>query len=156
MKVFEVTTEHCEGDSKEIIKTVKYVTSKENTLKSVTDYFTSHCEQYEKDLMGVREVLVIVEHIDTNTLTSNRERMMRDKFVFPQSDDTYGSRLAIPKGGMTLREYFAAKAMQGLLANSFNDGISMPLSKATANEIARMAFEQADYMLEVNKEYGDR
>ena len=63
MKVFEVTTEHCEGDSKEILTTVQYVTSAKGTLKSVTDYFTEECEQYEKDLKGIREVLVIVQHI---------------------------------------------------------------------------------------------
>jgi len=63
MKVFEVTTEHCMGDSKEITTTVQYVTSEKDTLLSVTDYFTKHCEEYEKDLKGVREVLVIVEHI---------------------------------------------------------------------------------------------
>jgi ribosomal protein S15P/S13E len=63
MKVFEVITEYCEGDSKEITKTVQYVTSDKNNLKSIVDYFTSHCQQYEKDLIGVREVLTIVEHI---------------------------------------------------------------------------------------------
>jgi len=63
MKIFEVTTEHCKGDDNEIIKTVQYVTAEKNTLLSVTEYFTVHCEQYEKDLIGVREVLVIVEHI---------------------------------------------------------------------------------------------
>ena len=64
MKVFEVITEHCEGDSNKIITTVEYVTSKKDTLKSVTDHFTEHCEQYEKDLKGVREVLVIVRHVE--------------------------------------------------------------------------------------------
>jgi len=64
MIVFEVTTEHCEGDSKEIITTVQYVTTQDNKIKSVTDYFTEHCEQYEKDLKGVREVLTIVNHIE--------------------------------------------------------------------------------------------
>jgi len=63
MKVFEVTTEHCEGDSKEITTTRQYVTSEDNTLLSVTEYFTRHCYEYEKDLIGIREVLVIVEHI---------------------------------------------------------------------------------------------
>ena len=63
MKVFEVTTEHCAGDSKEILTTVQYVTSEQDTLKSVTDHFTRHCYEYEKDLKGVREVLTIVEHI---------------------------------------------------------------------------------------------
>ena len=63
MKVFEVITEHCKGDSKEITTTRQYVTSEKNTLLSVTAYFTKHCLVYEKDLMSVREVLVIVEHI---------------------------------------------------------------------------------------------
>ncbi len=65
MKVFEVSTEHSEGDSKEILTTVQYVTSEKNTLKSVTDYFTQHCYEYEKDLKGVREILTIVEHVTT-------------------------------------------------------------------------------------------
>ena len=63
MKVFEVTTEHCEGDSKEITTSVQYVTSEAGTLKSVTDHFTEHCHQYDMDLKGVREVLTIVQNI---------------------------------------------------------------------------------------------
>ena len=65
MKVFEVTCEYVGSDGKEIIKECQYVTSKENTLKSVADYFTEHCEQYEKDLLGVCEVLTIVQNIGT-------------------------------------------------------------------------------------------
>jgi len=64
MKVFEVITEFCIGDSKEITKEVQYVTSEEDTLKSVTDYFTRHCYEYEKELRSVREVLVIVQHVE--------------------------------------------------------------------------------------------
>ncbi len=64
MKVFEVTTEHCEGGSKEITKTVQYVTSANNTLKSVVDYYTKHCNEYDKELIGVCEVLTIVEHLE--------------------------------------------------------------------------------------------
>jgi len=63
MKVFEVTTEHYSEDSKQISKQVQYVTTDKNTLKSVVDYFTKHCEQYEEDLIGVREIIVIVQHI---------------------------------------------------------------------------------------------
>ena len=66
MKVFEVTTEYCKGDSKEIETMVQYVTSQSDTLKSVVDYFTAHCEQYGEDLKGVREVLVLVQHIKTS------------------------------------------------------------------------------------------
>ena len=63
MKVFEVIAEHTVDDNPEIIKTVQYVTSEDDTLKSVTDYFTRHCYEYEQDLKGVREVLVVVQHI---------------------------------------------------------------------------------------------
>lgn len=63
MKVFEVRTEFCIGDSKEITAETQYVTSEANTLKSVVDHFTEHCEQYDKDLIGVREILTIVQHI---------------------------------------------------------------------------------------------
>jgi len=63
-KVFEVTTEHCVGDSKEITTMVQYVTCKTDSLLDVTEYFTAECEQYDKDLKGVREVLTIVQHIE--------------------------------------------------------------------------------------------
>lgn len=62
MKLFEVTTEYTHN--KETIKSVEYVTSEANTIKSVVDYFAEHCYQYEKELIGVREVLVIVQHIN--------------------------------------------------------------------------------------------
>lgn len=65
MKVFEVTCEYCQGDSKEITTERQYVTSEEGTLKSVADYFTKHCFEYEKDLICVREVLTIGQHIAT-------------------------------------------------------------------------------------------
>jgi len=62
MKVFEVTSERC-NDKDEIITTVKYVTTEENTLLSVIEYFTIHCEEYEEDLKGIREVLVVIQHL---------------------------------------------------------------------------------------------
>lgn len=64
MKVFEVITEHCKGDSKEITTTRQYVTAKGDSLLSVVEHYTAHCEQYEQDLIGVREVLTIAEHIE--------------------------------------------------------------------------------------------
>jgi len=63
MKVFEVICEYCEGDSKEITTEQQYVTSEAGTLKSVADHFTQHCYEYDKSLIGVREVLTIVQHI---------------------------------------------------------------------------------------------
>jgi hypothetical protein len=46
--------------------------------------------------------------------------------------------------GMTIRDYFAAKAMQGLLAA--DTGYAMP-----AETIAELAYDQADAMLEARK-----
>lgn len=48
---------------------------------------------------------------------------------------------------ITLREYFAAMAMQGLLANSYSNGYSMPYSEATGQEIAVMAVHTADELI---------
>ncbi len=61
MKVFEVVTEHVDGD--EIKSEIQYVTSKGNTLQSVCDYFTTHCFAYNKELKSVREVLVVTEQL---------------------------------------------------------------------------------------------
>ena len=49
--------------------------------------------------------------------------------------------------GLTKREYFAAMAMQGLLANSFSDGSQKHLSHASFEEISKMAVHQADTIL---------
>lgn len=65
MKVFEVTCEYCEGDSKEVITEHQYVTASNNDLATVADYFTKHCYEYEKQLLSVREILTIVQQIET-------------------------------------------------------------------------------------------
>ena len=52
--------------------------------------------------------------------------------------------------GMTLRDYFAAKAMQGIYACPVQlyraDGTPMP-DPLTSADIAKMAYEEADAML---------
>lgn len=54
--------------------------------------------------------------------------------------------------GLTKREYFAAQAMVGLIANSYSNGVSQPLSEANNSEIAKMAVYQADALIaELNK-----
>ena len=63
MKVFEVICEYCQDGSEEMVTVQQYVTSEENTLKSIVDHFTRHCLEYEKNLVGVREVLTIVQHL---------------------------------------------------------------------------------------------
>lgn len=47
--------------------------------------------------------------------------------------------------GMTLRDYFAAKAMQGIIAGAMADG--SPWRQAEARDKARAAYLQADAML---------
>jgi hypothetical protein len=58
--------------------------------------------------------------------------------------------------GMTLRDYFAAKAMQVLMAET--DGINddNPGSpRWQSNTVAELAYEQADVMLEARGKYAD-
>lgn len=62
MKIFEVITEY-EIDGK-LQRETQYVTSEPDTLKSVSDHFTTHCLEYEKDFKGVREILIVTEHLD--------------------------------------------------------------------------------------------
>ena len=55
-------------------------------------------------------------------------------YTYPNGEINHG------EGGMTLRDYFAAKAMQGLL--SADDGFTMGSSL-----VAELAYDQADAML---------
>lgn len=49
--------------------------------------------------------------------------------------------------GMTLRDYFAAKAMQGFAARDvFNNGLATPYQRA------RLAYIEADAMLKARKQ----
>ena len=61
--------------------------------------------------------------------------------------NTGGPAFPVPVGvgadeGMTLRDYFAAKAMQGLLAQSQGTALGSPVEKA-----AEYAYAMADAML---------
>ena len=53
------------------------------------------------------------------------------------------SRLGSDHDGMTLRDYFAAKAMQGFMADSF--------LQAEVDEFAARAYEMADAMLKARQ-----
>jgi hypothetical protein len=50
-----------------------------------------------------------------------------------------------PQNGMTLRDYFAAKAMQGFAAMDDVDGFS------SVEEMAKMSYKWADAMLKVRQ-----
>ena len=68
---------------------------------------------------------------------------MNKKFAFPQPDMVDNGEL-ISQGdtGMTLRDYFAAKAMEGMI-------LKYPITEADARKkIAAAAFRMADTMME--------
>jgi len=67
--------------------------------------------------------------------------------AFPQDKiDSWGVRTS--EGGMTLRDYFAAKAMQGLVIDkSFID-----LYSAGAGAVAQQAYLVADAMLKAREQ----
>ena len=68
MKVFEVITEQHSiiGAGKPTMtQSIIYVTHECNSLLGVTEYFNKHCEEYEECLIGVRELLVIAQHIES-------------------------------------------------------------------------------------------
>lgn len=70
---------------------------------------------------------------------------MKDKEAFPVSED------AIDTPGMTLRDYFAAKAMQGLLANPKLADEIRKNGGARGGWIENSAFAFADSMLEARE-----
>jgi hypothetical protein len=65
---------------------------------------------------------------------------VKDISAFPK---TPFIEIGTPQNGMTLRDYFAAKAMQGLLASEVN---------APLKTFAKQAYTMADAMMEVRNE----
>lgn len=59
--------------------------------------------------------------------------------AFPRTSDAYG-----PEFGMSMRDYFAAKAMQALCSHRLDHFKS-------SSEIARIAFSMADEMLKARE-----
>jgi hypothetical protein len=64
--------------------------------------------------------------------------------AFPQSDRVTASISIADSQGMTLRDYFAAKAMQGMLANP---KLQEQILKAGQSWIEESAWKVADAML---------
>jgi hypothetical protein len=60
-------------------------------------------------------------------------------------EDAYGQKYIHNHAGMTLRDYFAAKAMQGELA--CQEGLTHYHSKEGPYHLAKWAYEIADAML---------
>lgn len=62
--------------------------------------------------------------------------------AFPTRDDNYDSKYSGP--GMTLRDYFAAKAMQGIISSECNYG--------AFSDLASDAYSISDAMLSAREE----
>ena len=66
-------------------------------------------------------------------------------FPFQHKDPTTG--LTNISTGMTLRDYFAAKAMQGFHSNTNSDQLETETYQEYVEDLARCAYQQADAML---------
>ena len=80
---------------------------------------------------------------------------MNNEPAFPCGTDVTQGMFA-PSSGMTLRDYFAAKAMQGeLAAMSSGDGVcglSMQVTDKQLSELATLWFRVADAMMKARGE----
>jgi hypothetical protein len=71
---------------------------------------------------------------------------MKHQSAFPQVNlqDSYGMLVPDRQEGMTLRDYFAAKTLQGLLSNRN--------AEAAIDEFAVKAYRMADAMLKAREQ----
>ena len=63
MKVFEVITETGNKENSNLVKTIQFVTSENNSMESVVRYYTKQCENYCLNLKSVSEIIIISNHI---------------------------------------------------------------------------------------------
>jgi hypothetical protein len=77
--------------------------------------------------------------------SKGEERMNENTFAFPHEITHLQKPLT---AGMTLRDYFAAKAMQTILASQYEDGIYVgDLDNDSEDVCANSAYIMADAML---------
>ena len=81
-------------------------------------------------------------------LVEEHEKTGGPAFPFEMASDFDGVRCK----GMTLRDYFAAKAMQGLLANGWCSEQREIAPNMGEREVAQDAYRLADAMLEARSE----
>lgn len=75
---------------------------------------------------------------------------MKNTPAFPTAQYADGVRPSGFDNGMTLRDYFAAKAMQGMCANTDDSHENYDLNyDEYVKEIARCAYKMADAMMKV-------
>ena len=76
---------------------------------------------------------------------------MSKEFAFPVSEENFQKNWAEP--GMTLRDYFAAKAMQAMISTMSVETVDVSDEiDEDFFEVARGAYAQADAMLKVRGE----
>lgn len=90
------------------------------------------------------------QRIEAVRATINKEKPMRNIYAFPvthkwpyEMEETYN--------GMTLRDYFAAKAMQSYVSDKDFVDACVYMEKDVKEEIARVAYATADAMLKARE-----
>ena len=64
MKVFQVITERTNDENKEVMQVSRYVTSFDNSFLTVSSCFSKYCEEFEEELIAIKEILTISQHIN--------------------------------------------------------------------------------------------
>ena len=73
--------------------------------------------------------------------------------AFPNFQFTENGKVEIcPQGGMSLRDYFAAKAMAGMLSNKDTEARNIVENSVAQSHLAQIGYAIADAMLAARKE----
>jgi len=73
-----------------------------------------------------------------------------DEPAFPMQESELSGSIPA-QGGMTLRDYFAAKALAGMMAYPGGEGNGSWHSNSSQDEVAKVAYSYADAMLVARK-----
>lgn len=89
----------------------------------------------------------MVQNLKLNGMNKNKEE---NPLAFPCLDNNdHVGQIKMQSEKMTLRDYFAAKAMQGVLSAHANGGASNPvlMSETSIQEQSKYCYKLADAML---------
>ncbi len=67
-------------------------------------------------------------------------------------ENTYRLEITEAEGGLSIRDYFAAAALQGWLASYPERDTPHPAMNECENDVARLSYKMADAMLAARKE----
>lgn len=68
MKVFLVAMEYSSKERQEILTQKQYVTSSDDSIATVTNFYINYAKQYEMNLISIQEILTVVRHIEPDPL----------------------------------------------------------------------------------------